>query len=279
MDLQKLSIGQMAELNHVSEQTLRLYDKKGLLKPQYTDPVTDYRYYHITQSARLDLIQNLKVYGMTLRQIADFLENSTAEAMRELLTNQAEAMDERIRQLVHSRAAISRTLENYKRYEAMPRNGEIFREFIPERRILSYSCGMNYFDQDESGYEFMLRQLKGHLVFKNLPLSYFSNIGTVIRKERLIKGELYSDEVFLYLDGEGDGDNVEKLEAASYVCLCSYEFDREAENIMQLLSYIKEQRLEISGDYLCEVIIDFPMLDADRRRMFYKTQIPVRYFG
>ena len=29
MDLQKLSIGQMAELNHVSEQTLRLYDKEG----------------------------------------------------------------------------------------------------------------------------------------------------------------------------------------------------------------------------------------------------------
>lgn len=33
MDLQKLSIGQMAELNHVSEQTLRLYDKEGLLRP------------------------------------------------------------------------------------------------------------------------------------------------------------------------------------------------------------------------------------------------------
>lgn len=34
MDLQKLSIGQMAELNHVSEQTLRLYDKEGLLVPR-----------------------------------------------------------------------------------------------------------------------------------------------------------------------------------------------------------------------------------------------------
>ena len=65
MDLQKLSIGQMAELNHVSEQTLRLYDKEGLFVPRCVDPVTGYRYYHITQSARLDLIQNMKVYGMT----------------------------------------------------------------------------------------------------------------------------------------------------------------------------------------------------------------------
>ena len=36
---------------------------------QRVDPVTGYRYYHIIQSAKLDLIQNMKVYGMTLRQI------------------------------------------------------------------------------------------------------------------------------------------------------------------------------------------------------------------
>ena len=30
MDLQRLTIGQMAELNHVSEQALRLYDREGL---------------------------------------------------------------------------------------------------------------------------------------------------------------------------------------------------------------------------------------------------------
>ncbi len=42
----------------------------------------------------------------------------------------------------------------------MPRNGEIFLEYIPERRIFRYSCDVNYFDQDESGYEYMLRQMK-----------------------------------------------------------------------------------------------------------------------
>ena len=80
MDLEKLTIGQMAELNHVSEQTLRLYDREGLMKPRYTDPATGYRYYHITQSARLDMIQTMKVYGMTLRQIRAALNNSDAQA-------------------------------------------------------------------------------------------------------------------------------------------------------------------------------------------------------
>ena len=279
MDLQKLSIGQMAELNHVSEQTLRLYDKEGLLVPRCVDPVTGYRYYHIIQSAKLDLIQNMKVYGMTLRQIRSFLDSNDPAALREMLSEQAASIEERIRQLRRSQSAITRTLDNYRRYEAMPRNGEIFLEYIPERHIFRYSCDVNYFDQDESGYEYMLRQMKNNLVANNMPLSYFTNIGTIIRREHLVPDELFSNEVFLFVD-EGDSSQaMETLPAASYLCLCSDEFSMEAENVRRLLDYVQTRGCEIAGDYICEVVVDFPMLDFDRRRMFYKAQIPVRFFG
>ena len=279
MDLQKLSIGQMAELNHVSEQTLRLYDKEGLLVPRCVDPVTGYRYYHIIQSAKLDLIQNMKVYGMTLRQIRSFLDSNDPAALRALLAEQAASIEERIRQLRRSQSAITRTLDNYRRYEAMPRNGEIFLEYIPERRIFRYSCDVNYFDQDESGYEYMLRQMKTNLVANNMPLSYFTNIGTIIRREHLVPDALFSNEVFLFVD-EGDSSQaMEMLPAASYLCLCSDEFSMEAENVRRLLDYVQTRGCEIAGDYICEVVVDFPMLDFNRRRMFYKAQIPVRFFG
>lgn len=279
MDLQKLSIGQMAELNHVSEQTLRLYDKEGLLVPRCVDPVTGYRYYHIIQSAKLDLIQNMKVYGMTLRQIRSFLDSNDPAALREMLSEQAASIEERIRQLRRSQSAITRTLDNYRRYEAMPRNGEIFLEYIPERRIFRYSCDVNYFDQDESGYEYMLRQMKTNLVANNMPLSYFTNIGTIIRREHLVPDSLFSNEVFLFVD-EGDSSQaMETLPAASYLCLCSDEFSMEAANVRRLLDYVQTRGCEIAGDYICEVVVDFPMLDFDRRRMFYKAQIPVRFFG
>lgn len=279
MDLQKLSIGQMAELNHVSEQTLRLYDKEGLLVPRCVDPVTGYRYYHIIQSAKLDLIQNMKVYGMTLRQIRSFLDSNDPAALRALLTEQADSIEERIRQLRRSQSAITRTLDNYRRYEAMPRNGEIFLEYIPERRIFRYSCDVNYFDQDESGYEYMLRQMKTNLVANNMPLSYFTNIGTIIRREHLVPDSLFSNEVFLFVDEDDSSQAMETLLAASYLCLCSDEFSMEAANVRRLLDYVQTRGCEIAGDYICEVVVDFPMLDFDRRRMFYKAQIPVRFFG
>ena len=52
--MQLLTIGQMARLNHVSEQTLRLYDNIGLFSPSHRGE-NGYRYYDIKQSAVLDI--------------------------------------------------------------------------------------------------------------------------------------------------------------------------------------------------------------------------------
>ena len=93
MDLQRLTIGQMAQLNHISEQTLRLYDKEGLLKAQEVDLKSGYRYYHILQSARLDLIQNLKMYGLTLKQIKDILSSNHLESIKDQLEYQEKDID------------------------------------------------------------------------------------------------------------------------------------------------------------------------------------------
>ena len=42
-------IGEVSEMFHISVGLLRHYDKIGLLKPEYTDPETGYRYYSVRQ--------------------------------------------------------------------------------------------------------------------------------------------------------------------------------------------------------------------------------------
>lgn len=279
MDLQKLTIGQMAELNHVSQQTLRLYDREGLLKPQYTDEHTGYRYYHIIQSARLDFIQNMKLYGMTLREIRALLENSDPQSMKKTLQGQIEKLDDKIEQLKRSKTAIVRTLNNYKKYEATPKNGEVFLEFMPERKIFRHSCDINYFDQNEGGYEYMLRQLKKQLAMSNIPISYFTNTGTIIRKEDLLKGNMYSNEVFLFMDDWENDEGLDILPAATYACLCSGDFSEEEDNVHRLVDYVFDHGYSIAGDYLCEVMVDFPILHSSTRNIYYKTQIPIEFFG
>lgn len=90
MQEELLPIGKMAALNRVSISTLRLYDEKGLLKPRYTDPQTGYRYYHIDQNARLDMIVYMKELGMSLSQIRDALEQEDMSLIEELLSQKNE---------------------------------------------------------------------------------------------------------------------------------------------------------------------------------------------
>ena len=68
MKKQLMSIGKMAEINHTTVPTLRLYDEQGLLKPRFVDPQTGYRYYDEHQSARLDMISYMKELGHEPRQ-------------------------------------------------------------------------------------------------------------------------------------------------------------------------------------------------------------------
>ena len=265
----------MAQLNHVSEQTLRLYDKEGLLKAQEVDLKSGYRYYHILQSSRLDLIQNLKMYGLTLKQIKDILNSNNVEAIKQQLEYQEKEIDTKIQQLSHAKNTLNRVLNNYRKYEALPKNGQIFLEYQNERQIYTLNCGQNFFEQDEAGYEYMLRQLKQHFVSEEIPLSFFCNIGTVIRKEYLEKEKIFSNEVFFFVDENGFNGEYETVPAATYVCLCSDDFTKEEENAGKLLNHINDMGYKIAGDYLCEAVIDFPVLAEKKRHIFSKIQIPV----
>ena len=97
-----------------------LYAKNGLLAPAHVDAMTGYRYYHITQSAQLDLIQSMKLYGMTLKEIKRQLSNKSLDNMHGILTRQLEMLDDRIGTMMEWRRAIERRLENLERYRSLP---------------------------------------------------------------------------------------------------------------------------------------------------------------
>jgi effector-binding domain-containing protein len=81
-----LKIGDFSKLSQVPIKTLRYYDRIGLLPPAEVDAFTGYRYYAITQLARLNRILALKDLGFSLEQIATVLtESLSAEELRGML--------------------------------------------------------------------------------------------------------------------------------------------------------------------------------------------------
>jgi MerR family transcriptional activator of bmr gene len=70
-----ISIGKMAAYCQTSVQTLRLYDRDGLLVPAYVDPNSKYRYYQPEQIFQFSLIKYLQTTGFSLQEIRAILVN------------------------------------------------------------------------------------------------------------------------------------------------------------------------------------------------------------
>ena len=52
----RYTIGEVAELLNISPQSLRFYDKAGVVVPVYTNPKTGYRYYSYDQIHYIDRV-------------------------------------------------------------------------------------------------------------------------------------------------------------------------------------------------------------------------------
>lgn len=66
-------IGELSERSGVSRDTIRFYEKRGLLQAHHRDADSDYRVYGSASLQRLAHIQQLKDAGFTLQDIATLL--------------------------------------------------------------------------------------------------------------------------------------------------------------------------------------------------------------
>ncbi len=71
--MQALSIGQVARRAQVGVETIRFYEREGLVAPPPRSP-SGYRQYQPDTIARLGFIQRAKTLGFSLREIRELLE-------------------------------------------------------------------------------------------------------------------------------------------------------------------------------------------------------------
>lgn len=106
MNKKLYSIGEVAELNNISIQTLRYYDKIGLFTPDFIDPVSNYRYYHEKQFFYLDIIKYLKYIDTPLSRIKELITQDAVQ-MLPFLEEQAHTIDKKIRQLIEAKKMLN----------------------------------------------------------------------------------------------------------------------------------------------------------------------------
>ncbi|ADK82796.1 MerR family transcriptional regulator [Sediminispirochaeta smaragdinae] len=291
--MERLSIGKMAFLNGVTVQTLRLYDRLGLLKPEEVDAISGYRYYDLKQSARLDAIQHLKTLGMPLKAIKEQFDRKDMGRYKDLLRAQARLIEKRREELNLMSRAVERALENCRRYEEAPTEGLIVLEHLPERLIFRYNGGIDIYECGLEGYETLLRRLKARVALRGLPMAYFCNVGSIVRKSDLEIGRMRSADIFLFVDNEfaeryqsrestaddseERAEGIESIAEGVFACVYFRGFEKELGFAERLLNHIAANRMRINGDYLCEVVAELPLFPTASRDMLVKLEIPVMF--
>lgn len=108
------AISELADFFNVSCQTLRYYDKIGLMKPAIVDSQTGYRYYSEEQLDELYLIKSLKSMGLSLDEIRNYLSNKDIEVLERCLKSKICDITNKIKELQTTREYVEFMLGKIK---------------------------------------------------------------------------------------------------------------------------------------------------------------------
>lgn len=67
------------------------------------------------------------------------------------------------------------------------------------------------------------------------------------------------------------------IESGMYACIYLDDFNQEQDYAKRLFNYCNENKYQICGDYLCEVLTEFNVFGKEQRSMFLRLQVPVRF--
>ena len=131
------SIGEAAKAVHTTSETLRHYDRIGLVKPSKKDEWTNYRYYTKQDIVRLNTVRALQLMDLPLQEIKRVLEYDDLEKIIGFLVQAEKKADEKMAALQYSKAKIQLAKVDYERklQGQQKFKGTVLKE-IPERVIL-----------------------------------------------------------------------------------------------------------------------------------------------
>ena len=243
-DKKLFQIGDVARMFHISTGSLRHYEQAGLLKPEYIDQDTGYRYYSVRQFEILNTIRYLRALDMPLEQIDDFLKNRDIDVIEDKLMKQKELVARKQRELAIIEQKIDHRLEQLR--DAMNSELDVIQlKKVSSCRIVWLKDSLrpkSYLD-----LEYAIRRLEEN---QTESVVFLGKVGVGISKENLLAGRFDQyDSVFLVLDAEDSYEGtVEQHPEELCVSMCFCGSHKEAgAHYEKMMEYIEKHKMEVTG--------------------------------
>ncbi|SFI09892.1 DNA-binding transcriptional regulator, MerR family [Tindallia magadiensis] len=128
------SIGEICQLYQLGPDSLRYYEKKGLLHP--TRKPNGYRVYTLSDIWRLNIIKDLRKLDFSIPQIKNYLENRTLNHSISMLEKEIKIIQSKIKPLELLEKKLHQKLTDLKKLKSFQLLNTIHYQKIDDRKII-----------------------------------------------------------------------------------------------------------------------------------------------
>jgi len=240
----KFLISQAAQMTNMTSETLRYYDRIGLVCPSQKDPDSGYRYYSQQEIVRLNTIQALRCMDLSLKEIKEILAYDDLQKIVGFLEQAEQRADDKIAKLQYAKTKIQKARNDYlKKLQMRQLNDNIFIEQFDERVImladkLQYPTVDNLWQYHRHFYQQLEAKQQKEFVFADLA-------GVFIRdgQSRLFAVCLrYPDKAGLTV-----------LPAGKYLCAdCS---EQNKDEVQERLVQLATEKYGARVDFIVQIVV------------------------
>ena len=273
----KLSIGQMAKLNHISPSTLRFYEKLGLLRPAYINPETGYRYYDVTQSVVLRAIQYCTNLDVGIKELQVMLQSNDFRLVQDLYRKKLQETEAELVQLTRKEQALARTLEWLEHYRNLPPAGTLTLEYLPTYYVYARKARKNYIQEGFPAYVYSILDMMEQLERDRIASSFQYFTSFTLKREAYLAGDFWADQEGVYVDAAYAG-HPHVLKEEGRLCACAYVsgFPKLPEALRALQTFCREHHCTETDDVVCRLLGSLSTTDFQSPHPFLRLQVPVR---
>ncbi|MBC5628897.1 MerR family transcriptional regulator [Clostridium sp. NSJ-6] len=243
----RFSIGDIAKIHNVSVQTLRHYDKIGLLTPSYINKETGYRYYSSKDFVIIDLIKQCKSMGLSLDEIKEIIHNYTSlESILDIMKKQKDIIDKKISELNTIKNNIS-FLE--KRINDSLEEGidRIFIKEYPKREFIKYDNTNRFTVEFEINLSKALADAERKYNNFNKELAFVTSFEDLENDDKTI----YKAMMLSFTDMLNVNDKEKYIIPEGKYITINFDDDYKdtRKYYARIMNYIRENNLKIKGDF------------------------------
>lgn len=122
-------IGELADFFCVSRKAIRLYEKKGIIKPAEIDAANGYHYYSAEQVQQLNAVLELKSMGFSLNEIKTVIDGeATKEQLLDVLARKQQAWLEAMDAAKYKAGCLENIIRNLQSSQAAEKMTEMTEE-------------------------------------------------------------------------------------------------------------------------------------------------------